>query len=75
MKENKKIVYGLLSYETENIGDEIQSLAAKRFIPKIDLFIDRDKLNKIKSGKNIKIILNGFKIIMNIHLFFHYQIS
>ena len=32
----KKTKYGLFCYDTVNIGDEIQSLAAKRFLPKID---------------------------------------
>ncbi len=60
MEDCKKLKYGLLSYETKNIGDEIQSLAARNFLPKVDLFLDRDYLNKVKSNKKIKIILNGW---------------
>ncbi len=52
-------LYGLLKYSTNNIGDEIQSLAAKQFLPQIDLFLDRDHLNKVKSNKKIKLIMNG----------------
>lgn len=58
MEKIKK--YGLMTYEdTNNIGDEIQSLAAERFLPKIDKFVHREKLNFYK-GPKIKMILNGW---------------
>ena len=39
--------YGLFKYETENIGDEIQSIAARRFfLPSVDAYIDRDRLGE-----------------------------
>jgi len=52
--------YGLLSYSTRNIGDEIQSLAARRFLPKVDLHIDRDYLNRVDGSEPFKLILNGW---------------
>ena len=54
--------YALLSYTTKNIGDEIQSLAAKRFLPRVDYYINRDYLNDFKPEPNdkIKIIMNGW---------------
>ena len=37
--------YGLLTYDENerffNVGDNIQSLAAKQFLPKVDEFINR----------------------------------
>ena len=37
--------YGLITYkDTENIGDDIQSYVAIRFLPKIDYYIEREKL-------------------------------
>ena len=41
--------YGLLTYRKNesNIGDYIQSLAAKRFLPKVDVLVNREELNKI----------------------------
>jgi len=60
MKKDKNSKYGLLSYSTKNIGDEIQSLAARQFLPKVDVFLDRDKLNEVKSDKKIKLIMNGW---------------
>src|SRR5262245_40248347 len=52
--------YAALSYSTLNIGDDIQTVAAMRFLPRIDLFIDRDQLDKYCSSEKTIIILNGF---------------
>jgi hypothetical protein len=54
--------FGLFSYETFNLGDEIQSIAASQFFPSIDMFVDRDRLNSvsISAGPPVKMILNGW---------------
>ncbi len=54
--------FGALCFSTENIGDEIQSLAAQRFLPKIDYYIDRDDIDstKISHNDHVKIILNSW---------------
>lgn len=61
--------YGLLKYEENkrffNVGDNIQSLAAKQFLPKIDKFLNREKLANYK-GEKIKLIMNGW-FTHNIH--------
>ena len=51
-----------VSYNTLNVGDEIQSLAVKRQLPHVDYEIDREKLNTFKSnnGEQVKLILNGW---------------
>jgi len=55
--------YGLLTYDENkrffNVGDNIQSLAAKQFIPQVDAFINREKLADYKGDKT-KLILNGW---------------
>jgi len=55
--------YGLLTYaenkRTFNIGDNIQSLAAKQFLPKVDGLLNREKLSAY-SGDPIKLIMNGW---------------
>ena len=58
----KKTKYALLSYSTGNIGDEIQSLAASRFLPRVDYYINRDYLNTFTadSDEEIKLIMNGW---------------
>lgn len=52
--------YGLLSYTTDNIGDEIQSIAARQFLPRVDEHLRRDYLNQVTSDEKIKLILNGW---------------
>jgi len=73
------IKYGLLGYAPWdflkinniefNIGDYIQSIAAKRFLPRVDFLVDREKLivnmaNLNKKDLN-KIILNGWFLHTN----------
>lgn len=56
-----EVTYALYEYKTDNIGDEIQSIAARRFLPRIDHFIDRDNIDQIKADKgHIKLIMNGW---------------
>jgi Polysaccharide pyruvyl transferase len=58
-----KAKYGLLSYRnTGNIGDEIQSLAARQFLPQVDYLIDREELNQFSPGRDKRVwtILNGW---------------
>ena len=52
--------YAALKFNATNIGDEIQSIAAQRFLPKIDFYIFREQLNKFKSNEKVKIILNSW---------------
>lgn len=60
----KKLKNGVLSYTSEyelfNIGDYIQSLAAQQhFDENIDVFVERESLDKYK-GDAIRMILNGW---------------
>lgn len=53
--------YGLLIYHNSgNLGDEIQSISARRFLPRVDVTIDRDRLNEFKSpdGDSVSLITN-----------------
>ena len=55
--------YGLLYYkETDNIGDDIQTYVAKRFLPHIDYYIDREDLNCFVPEKKefVSVIMNGW---------------
>jgi len=53
--------YGLLTYTTENIGDDIQSLAALQFLPvnKGIRFLNRDNLGR-EPQTHLKLIMNGW---------------
>ncbi len=56
--------YGLFVYEEShnnliNIGDYVQSLAARQFLPQVDTLVERDQLHTI-TDENLKIIMNGW---------------
>lgn len=66
--------YGLLYYkDTDNIGDDIQTYAQSRFLPRIDYMIDREKLNDFVPEKKeyVKTIMNAWYI----HDYFNFDIS
>jgi hypothetical protein len=54
--------FGLLTYsESTNLGDEIQSLAARRFLPKVDHLVSREQLSDDPGcDQSINLILNGW---------------
>ena len=53
--------YGLFEYTTENIGDEIQSIAARRFLPSVDYYFNRDSIDDTDTGADeVKLIMNGW---------------
>jgi hypothetical protein len=54
--------FALLAYSTNNLGDEIQSIAARQFLPSVDLLIDRDDWTTAPPDPEgrFKIILNGW---------------
>lgn len=47
-----------MSYNTENIGDEIQSIAATDLLPKVSGFVDRERLDEACDAS--KLIMNGW---------------
>jgi len=61
--------YGLLTYkyakrdgycpQSVNLGDYIQSIAARQFLPRVDVHVDRDSVAWY-SGDPIKLIMNGW---------------
>ena len=55
--------YGLLTYDENkrffNVGDNIQSLAAKQFLPKVDSLLNREKLADYEDEQT-KLIMNGW---------------
>ncbi len=55
--------FGLLVYwdKVRNIGDYIQSLAVRPFLPQVDSFVSRENLSEF-SGDEHKLILNGWYV-------------
>ncbi len=56
------VKFGLLKYQTSNLGDEIQSIAARRFLPRIDFLVDREGLDSFAGPGDVehRILLNGW---------------
>ena len=52
--------YGALKFTSTNIGDEIQSIAAQRFLPNVDYYIFREQLSKFSSDEKVKLIMNSW---------------
>ena len=53
--------YASLKHDlTINLGDEIQSIASDRFLPRIDQRFERERLAQIDSNETYLIVLNGW---------------
>ena len=53
--------YGLMCYGyTTNLGNEIQSIAARRFLPEVDYYIDHEMIESFDEDANVKMIMNGW---------------
>lgn len=57
--------YGLLIVnKTDNIGDDIQTFAQKRFLPKVDYYIDREMLDtfvpEFNKDEKVAVIMNAW---------------
>jgi len=57
--KNALLVYPRNSQGIFNIGDYIQSIAARQFLPSVDLYLNREELNKHLVEK-VKLIMNGW---------------
>ena len=54
--------YGLVVYQdSANLGDDIQSYAAIRFLPRVDEYIEREELDAFypEQEQPIAVIMNG----------------
>lgn len=57
--------YGLVYFKgTGNLGDDILSYAGKRFLPRVDYYIDRENMDLFMPGEKeyVAAILNGWYI-------------
>lgn len=52
--------YGLICAATENLGDDIQALAARQFLPRVDFLLDRERLDQEITKEKINVIFNGW---------------
>ncbi|MGN1383297.1 MAG: polysaccharide pyruvyl transferase family protein [Eubacterium sp.] len=54
--------FGCIQYTSVNIGDEIQSVAAMRFLPQIDYYVPRERVDEFHSdhGEKVKLFMNAW---------------
>ncbi len=53
--------FGLFTYNTPNIGDDVQSLAARQYLPQVDRLVNRDALNTLPNqASSLSTIMNGW---------------
>jgi len=52
--------FALLGYSTNNIGDEVQSIAVRQFLPHVDAHVDREELDTFTAEQQHHIIMNGW---------------
>ncbi|WP_343563040.1 polysaccharide pyruvyl transferase family protein [Sphingobacterium sp.] len=56
--------FGLFTYKDRNqhfnVGDHIQSLAAKQYLPRVDRLIERDSLSLLDLNEETAVIMNGW---------------
>ena len=52
--------FGYISYSTTNIGDDVQAYAARRFLPKKSVPIDREFVGVFRRGRVVRTIVNGW---------------
>lgn len=46
--------------DSKNIGDDIQTYAAARLLPKVDCYLDRESLHRPPTDEPIKLVCNGW---------------
>ena len=55
------MAYGVMKYDfTGNLGDEIQSIASRSFLPHVDVYVDRERLDVFHYTEPVKLIMNGW---------------
>ena len=53
--------FGLLAHRNSvNLGDHIQSLAARQFLPRVDCIVERECLHEAANAGPLKVIMNGW---------------
>ena len=58
--KNQVLKTGVVYYkDTDNIGDDVQTLAAKNILRSVDQYLDREALNSY-DGEKIKLLCNGY---------------
>jgi len=52
--------YGLIFSRSPNIGDDVQTLAARQYLPQVDYLVNRERISIADVPKGTKVIVNGW---------------
>lgn len=53
--------FGILQHDTDNLGDDIQTIAARQFMPRVDHLVSREMIDRPPAGSApVKVIMNGW---------------
>lgn len=52
--------HAIFSYATPNLGDDVQSIAVALLLPRIDAYVDRDRLDQTKLAEPHRLIMNSW---------------
>jgi hypothetical protein len=52
--------YATFGFDTPNLGDDVQALAAALLLPTVDALVDRDRLDKIRLSEPHHLIMNSW---------------
>lgn len=52
--------YAVFGYSTPNLGDDVQSLAAALLLPRVDAYVDRDRLDRVRLSEPHRLIMNSW---------------
>jgi hypothetical protein len=69
--EGQEPVFGYISYSTFNIGDDIQALAARQFLPNNALPINRESIGVFRSNSRVHTLVNGWFMHTKFNVYYH----
>lgn len=52
--------HAIFAFSTPNLGDEVQALAAALLLPRVDAYVDRDRLDKVRLKEVHAVIMNSW---------------
>lgn len=59
VRENADVKYGVLKSSALNLGDEIQSVVVRQFLPRVDVYLDGCYLKHVKSDQKVRLVIHG----------------
>jgi hypothetical protein len=52
--------FAIFGYTTTNLGDDVQSLAAAAMLPRVDAYVERERLDKVRLPEPHRLVMNSW---------------